>query len=214
MDKNGELIEIDKLVGVNSIEKKAEESKGKAVKNKRNASIRLRNFLGQFALYRRFKRSAIAMWIATHWKVGDQSLWPGLDTALKIDPSEDDTYRWTLAEKLIHQIGKEAGSQGVKVVLVNIPYLAQVYDDVWDSSFGTAPEKYDRWIAGKKLREICERGGVYYIDTTTPIIDEVKKTGKWLHHPEDAHPTAQGHEVIANTIASELRRLNLIQFKN
>ena len=92
------------------------------------------------------------MWIAVHYKPAGRSLWPGLDTALKKELSEDDKYRWLLAERVLGKLVEEAGRDGVQVGIVIIPYLAQVYDEVWSTSFGTAPYEYDRWIASKGCR--------------------------------------------------------------
>jgi hypothetical protein len=101
-------------------------------------SITLRSWLNELALYRLFKRSDLALWMATHWSPGGVSLWPGLDTALKLTPNADDQRRLDLAGRLIEQIAEETDALGAQAVLLHIPYLAQVYDDVWRSSFGTA----------------------------------------------------------------------------
>lgn len=170
----------------------------------------LRELMMRSALVQRFKRSKLAMWIATHWRPGDQALWPGLDTALKIELNEDDAYRWALAAKLLHQIAEEAHAKGIEVALVNIPYLAQVYDDVWQASFGSAPDKYDRGIAGRRLEEICDEAGIHYIDATPAFIERARETGRWLHHPYDAHPTPEGHALIAEVVADGLAARGII----
>ncbi len=205
LTSEGKLLEVRKLVG------KTDFRKSENSDSERDLSMKIRQFLGNFALYRHLKRSNIAMWIAMRWQPGNRSLLPALDTALKINLSSNDKYRWLLAEKILFKLSDEAKSKGINVVLVNIPYLAQVYDEVWNSSFGSFPERYDRWIAGKRLRDICERGGIHYIDTTPPIVEEVRKKKIWLHHPKDAHPTPDGHRIIAQTIAAELRNYNLVQ---
>jgi lysophospholipase L1-like esterase len=163
-------------------------------------SLRLRHYLEQFALYRMLKRSNLAMWVAIHYKPGGRSLWPGLDTALKTELSEDDKYRWMLAERVLGKLVEEAGRGGAQVAIVNIPYLAVVYDDTWLASFGAAPDEYDRLLASKRLEALCERIGALCIDTTTAFIDAARKRGRWLHFPQDAHPTAEGHKLIATVV--------------
>jgi lysophospholipase L1-like esterase len=175
-----------------------------------DTSLQIRGFLERFALYRMLKRSNLAMWIAIHYRPGDSSLWPGLDTALKKDLTEDDKYRWLLAEKVLAELVQEAGQVGAKVVIVNIPYLAQVYDETWSASFGAMPDKYDRWIATQRLSDICGRIGATCIDTTKAFVDAVHQRGRWLHFPQDAHPTPEGQELIAKVVAAGLIQDGLI----
>jgi len=175
---------------------------------KRDISLRIREFLGRFSLYRRFRRSNLAMWIAVH-RPGGISLWPGLDTGLKKELTEDDKYRWLLAERILAKLVSEAQEMGTKVVIVNIPYLAQVYDATWAASFGTRPDVYDRWIAGRRLAELCQRIGAIYIDTTDAFVSAARERHKWLHWPQDAHPTPEGQDLIAEVVADGLIKKGL-----
>jgi hypothetical protein len=185
---------------------------GEANNESRDQSVKIRGFLEEhLALYRIFKRSNLAMWIATHYKPGGKSLWPGLDTALRIDLTEDDKYRWTLMEKVMGLLVQEANASGAKVVVVNIPYLAQVYDDVWTWSFGSRPEEFDRWIAGKRLGEACARVGAGYIDTTDAFVEATRKSNRWLHWRQDAHPTPEGQDLIAQVIADTFKKTAIVQ---
>jgi hypothetical protein len=163
-----------------------------------------------YQLYRKLKRSRLAMWIAVHYHPNGRSLWPGTDTALKRQLSEDDKYRWLLAERLLGKLVKEANAAGAKVVVVNIPYLAQVYDDVWTWSFGTQPEKYDRWIASRRLAQLCKRVGAGYIDTTGAFAAAARQRNHWLHWHQDAHPTPEGQDLISQVVAENLLKLKLV----
>ena len=151
------------------------------------------------------------MWIAIHYKPGGKPLWPGLDTALRTNLTEDDKYRWMLMEKVMGQLVQEANASGAKVIVVNIPYLAQVYDDVWAWSFGAKPDEFDRWIAGKRLSEVCIRVGAGYIDTTEAFVETVRKRKHWLHWPQDGHPTPEGQDLIAQVIANNFSRTGIVQ---
>jgi len=178
-----------------------------------NILQKIKNFLQQFALYRRTKRSKLAMWIAANYHPGGEALWPGLDTALKIRLSEEDAYRWKLAEALMKQLVDEASEQEISVLIVNIPYLAQVYDEVWESSFGTNQEKYDRWIGSKRLESLSGKIGAYYVDTTRDFIESTRKINRWLHYPQDAHPTIEGHALIAKVTAHNIRESGFFTYK-
>ena len=181
----------------------------KLTSNETDPSLAIRGYLERFSLYRMLKRSKLAMWVAVHFKPHGYSLWPGLDTALKKNLTDDDKYRWLLAERVLGKLVEEAGRTGARVGIVNIPYLAQVYDDVWSASFGAVPDEYDRWIASRRLDAVCRRIGALCINTTGAFVDAVRKRGRWLHFPQDAHPNSEGHELIANLVAECLRAAGL-----
>jgi hypothetical protein len=173
-----------------------------------HTSLQIRGVLERFSLYRRLKRSNLAMWIAAH-RPGGVSLWPGLDTALKKEPTEDDKYRWLLAERILAKLVSEAQEMKTKVVIVHLPYLAQVYDATWAASFGTRPDVYDRWVAGRRLAELCQRIGAIYVDTTEAFVNASRERHKWLHWSQDAHPTPEGQDLIAGVVADGLIRNGL-----
>jgi lysophospholipase L1-like esterase len=193
-DDRGKLTEHRELVG----KRLAPEERNPTT------SLRLRNFLGRFALYRAAKRSQAAMSLAMWLQPATGSLWPGLDTALKIQPSEDDAYRIELVSQILAQIAVEAKRSGSEVVLVHIPYLAQVYDEVWAGSFGMFPEQYDRELGSKRLRQIADEAGMGFVDTSGAFVREARRTGAWLHYPHDGHPTPAGHRIIAKAVAEFL----------
>jgi lysophospholipase L1-like esterase len=143
------------------------------------------------------------MWIGVH-----SYTWLGPDTAFVTKLEGEYKYRRELAGALIKEIAMEAKEKGMQVVLVNIPYIPEVYDEVWASSLGRMPDKYDRGIAGKRLKEICDRAGIYYVDVTPRFIEEARK--RWLHYPIDRHLTAEGHRIIAETVANFLKENKLL----
>jgi lysophospholipase L1-like esterase len=207
---NAERIYFDLGPNGTLLEKSFVSTKVKKVGDGLNWSQAIRNFLGDFALYRRLKRSEIAMWIAVHFRPGGESLWPGLDTALKKTLTESDEYRWLLAERVLGQFVQEAKALEAPVAIVIIPYLAQVYDATWAASFGTRSEMYDRWIASERMQELCKRIEATCIDTTKDFVTATRQSGLWLHWPQDAHPTAEGHALIAGLVAAELTKNGLI----
>lgn len=203
LDDAGNLIELHDLEG--------KDLSPSLPAKQTSASLSIRRIAENFALYRRLKRSKLAMWVAMNVRPNNESLWPGLDTSLKREPNKDDTYRWSLAEKILQQLARDASKQNVKVALVNIPYIAQVYDDVWNSSFGSKPDRYDRWIAGERLQKICAHAGIYYIDTTQLFVSEARRTNRWLHHREDAHPNVEGQRLIAQQVSDYLKRHKIVR---
>ncbi|MGE0574819.1 MAG: SGNH/GDSL hydrolase family protein [Reyranella sp.] len=189
---NGELVEHRELVG-----KRLGREDGTTPML---SLARLRSALERLALYRLFKRSELAMWLAMRLSTTDEALWPGLDTALKIDLAGEDRRRFDLASKLIGRIAEESRGVGATPMLVHIPYLAQVYDSVWQSSFGSVPG-YDRDLAGKRLGDIAREYGLLYVDVYPAMRDYVARHGgEWVHYPIDAHPNVTGQRLIGNAV--------------
>ncbi|MDH3639603.1 MAG: hypothetical protein OES09_14245 [Gammaproteobacteria bacterium] len=173
----------------------------------REPATDVRSYLNHLALYRLIKRSKLAYWLSVRISPRGRSLWPGLDTALKKELVGDDAYRWQLAERVLTALAGDVGQRVDHIILVVIPYLAQVYDEVWEASFGGFPGKYDRWIGNDRLREICKRLGIEFVDTTPDFISQTQATGEWLHYRYDGHPNPLGHKIIAAAIARHWRML-------
>lgn len=158
------------------------------------------------ALYRRLRSSSVALRIASAWHPFGESWWPGPDTAMKRVLSAEEQYRWDLVAAVLARLREEARPFGCEVVVVLLPYLPQVYDDVWRDSFGRRPEQYDRWIANERMRSLCERRGIGFVDATPRLVEESRLRGRRLHFADDRHPTAEGHVLIAEEVAAYLRR--------
>jgi len=206
LDKNGLLVKKNSALSKSTRQKRNLESNQYA----QDVSLTIRGFLQKFSVYRALKRSKLATWVALHIRPGGSSLWPGQETALKKQLGEEESYRWRLAEAILSEIASHARNRKTHVILVNIPYLAQVYDEVWDSSFGMYPSHYDRWIAGQRLSAICGRLEIICVDTTSAFVKEFRKNKTWLHYKYDGHPTSKGHSLIAQRVYNEIVDNNLL----
>ena len=113
-------------------------------------------------------------------------------------------WRWLIIEKLIVELNKEVKSNGADLYLVFIPYVPQLYDEVWNFSFGIDKSNFSRYIGQKRLKDICQKNRINCVDTTSNMKKRSDQLGEWLHYPYDAHPTPEGHRVIANTIFNYL----------
>ena len=67
----------------------------------------------------------------------------------------------------------------------------------------------ERRLAHERLADICRDAGIGYVDTTPVLAADVRQRGTWLHFPDDAHPTPEGHRVIADVVAGYLRENGL-----
>lgn len=162
-------------------------------------AARVRTTLEYFATFRYLRRSNLALFIGSHLWINGQSLWPNMDVLLEKETSERNQYQWRLFEALLLRIKQESDRQGAKLIVVGIPYLPQVYDDLWQLSFGKDP-KYSRTAAIERVSAFCKQHDITYVDTLDDFRAKTKELGRWLHFRKDGHPTAEGQELIANTI--------------
>lgn len=160
---------------------------------------RLRAVLQQFATFRRLRRSGLALWVGSHLSVGGRSLWPNMEVIFKREPTAQHAYAWRLAEALLGELRAEAARHGAELIVVGIPYLPQVYDDLWDATFAGDPTM-SRTAAIDRVRRWCDAHGVSYVDVLEPMRARAAEQGRWVHWPRDAHPTPEGQDVIAETI--------------
>jgi lysophospholipase L1-like esterase len=166
--------------------------------------LRLRILLRRSALFRMFQSSLFALRIATAVKLpGVDALWAGPEAVLRRDLSDRERFQWALASAILHRFVKEVHDADAEVVLVVIPYLPEVYDEVWNATFGRSGA-YDREIGSRRMTEIARSSGAFIVDTTPALVAEARRTGRWLHYRKDKHPNADGHRVIGATVASFL----------
>jgi lysophospholipase L1-like esterase len=194
LDPAGRLVESQELVG-RTVPSDQE--------RRQPLSDRVKDVLRNSALYRRYRRSDLAMLVAAQLRL-DESFLPGVDTALKRSLSADDEYRWRLAGRIIERIASEARAHGAKVMLVSNPHIPQAYDDLWASSFGTRPEQYDRWIGSERLAQICREAGIPFVDATPRFAEESRRQQRRFHYRRDRHPDREGHRIIAETVRAAI----------
>ncbi len=164
-----------------------------------NPAKGLREFLDCFATFRYLRRSNLSLWVGSRLRLGGKSLWPNMEVVVEKEVSEAHAYQWRLVKALMLRLNDECRRQGATLFVVGIPYLPQVYDEIWEATFG-GDALYERDAAIRRFEEWCQSEGIVHLDTCPPLRARVKEHGRWIHHRRDAHPTAEGHEVIARTV--------------
>lgn len=167
---------------------------------KASFSSRLRSLLDRTATFRQLRRSKLALMIGSRVRVSGQSLWPNMEIVMEREISPQHEYQHQLFKALLEGLKIETERQGAKLIVVGIPYLPQVYDDLRKLTF--PGEKYDADVATRRVAAFCREIGVGFVDTQTPLRARHRQTGRWLHFRRDAHPTAEGHQVIAEAVFS------------
>jgi lysophospholipase L1-like esterase len=166
----------------------------------RPAAARVRDVLRHFATFRYLRRSNLALAIGARVRLGGESLWPNMEVVLEKDVSPENVYNWRLTEALLDRINEETRKLGAKLVVMGIPYLPQVYDETWRATFGNNP-RYAKDAGPKRLRAWLETKEIPYVETVDSLRAHVEQTHRWVHFRKDAHPTAEGHEIMAAMLA-------------
>ncbi len=156
-------------------------------------------------LYVFFKRSSWAYWGASILRRFGIEVWPGMNGILLRNLPLADRESWKLIESILAQCNESLRRQNVQFLVVAIPYLPQVYDGVWERTFGGQPDRFDRFGGNRRLRHLCRQHGISYLDTTKTFLDLARK-GQNFHFPHDGHPNLEGQNIIGSEIAAYLSR--------
>jgi hypothetical protein len=167
---------------------------------------RMRNFLiDHSALFRATYRGAVGQTAVQVLRRFGANPWPNAESVLAKNLNPTDQHSWLIIEKLLGEFQAYTEREHVGFTLVIIPYLPQIYDEVWERAFGSQPDKYDRFAGNKRLQHFCSEYHIDCLDLTEPFIDDSRKRKNWLHYKRDAHPTPEGHRFIGGLVAEHLK---------
>ena len=186
-----------------------------ATESKYSPSVtrKVRQLLEHFATFRYLRRSKLALFVGSHVRLGGKTLWPNMEVVVEKRLSVEHEYHWRLAEAILERINDETKKLKAELIIVGIPYIAQVYDDIWDMTFGGDP-RFERTVAKERMEAWCRSKGIRYVDTLDAFRNRVEETGRWMHYRRDAHPTPEGHDLIAQTVLqADVISLCLVQGK-
>ena len=165
---------------------------------------RLKRFLLERSqLYGAVRRSAAAYHVVPLLRRAGVNAWPSMDGILAARLGPADEHSWRLIDKLLHRFRAELEAEGILFTVVVIPYLPQVYDDVWETAF--AGGGFDRFAGNRRLAGICQAAGIDCLDLTPEFVARVRATGRSLHYRVDGHANADGHQLIGQLVFEHLR---------
>jgi lysophospholipase L1-like esterase len=191
LDGNGELILVPG---------------GTAPPEQGSALKRLKAFLLERSqLYGAIRRSALAYYAVPLLRLVGVNAWPNMDGILARRLSPVDERSWRLIDKLLRRFREQLDAEGIPFTVVVLPYLPQVYDEVWDKAFAWEGG-FDRFAGNRRLSLICEAAGIDCLDLTPEFVARVRATGRYLHFRVDAHANAEGHDLIGRRVFEHLRR--------
>lgn len=111
---------------------------------------------------------------------------------------------WRITRDTLSRAQELTQRQGVRLVVVVIPFKAQTYWHLVRDSYSPEElEGVDVDFISKLVREFCDSRGIEVVDMT-PVFRRRALAGEQLFFQYDGHINAQGHRVIAETLAERL----------
>ena len=164
-------------------------------------SRRIQRLILRFATFRYFRRTPLALAVASKLRLGNESLWPNMDIAMEREVSPEHEYNHRLFRALLARLKSQSDQLGARLVIVGVPYLPQVYEGLVGWAF--SGDRFDPRASSRRLQAYCGELGINYIDVLDPMRNAVVRSGgRWVHFPLDGHPTVEGHTIIAEEVAA------------
>src|SRR5436190_2623398 len=143
------------------------------------SAFRVRRLIQHFATFRYLRHTNLALVVGSHVRIGGASLWPNMDVVVERDVAPDHQYNWRLAFALLDRINAETTKLHARLVVLIVPYLPQVYDDVWRNTFGN-DQRYSRTASVERLETWLQSKGIVYVDSTESLRSAAVARGHWL----------------------------------
>ncbi len=102
---------------------------------------------------------------------------------------------WEISEALFAELRDFCAQRGIRLMVVGIPTFEQVLDSA---------------SAGYPLMELGDRVGVPLVNLLSSFQQVPASLREDLYFPKNRHWTAEGHDLAARVVASELRQRHLV----
>ena len=180
-----------------------------------SSSFSLVQLLQSSRLVRQLVRTSAFYWVASRFQEATgTTLWPTKEFIFRKVPNAKDQASWELIQKLIERIYTDCEARGVPLVVVFIPHLYHVYDELWDSTLGNFPAQYDREFMNHQLADMVGQANGHFVDPTAALKRFVESTGTRVNFKYDGHVNSEGAEIIAREVADYLVQHNLLAETN
>ncbi len=206
--KNGQLTINKKL---NSIKNIDEIDKNISVEKNLNLLVVLKNLLEYSELYKKFKKSAIVVRIATKLRNDNFSLWPSTEMGITKKNKSIEKEKFLLINEILNKISNEYGYQN-NLFLVHIPYKIEVDNKFWAATFANQPEYYDQNGPEKRIKNILKEKKIEFIPLVNKFKEKINKNQEYLYLKNDGHLNSLGNYYVSETIFENIK--DLLPVKN
>lgn len=194
LDRSNQLVEVKPV---------QREIAGEPVAGKLPTASTFRNLLNYSYAFRSLRRSTPGLWLGSRLRIFGGSMWPNMEVLLETRTRENNEYNWKLARELLKGMRSESNQLGAKFLVVGMPFFPQIYDEVWNLTFGAYPD-YSRDAGNRKLADILSEERITYLESLPTLINYVKQhDNRWITYRVDAHPTPEYHEVLAKLLSQD-----------
>lgn len=114
---------------------------------------------------------------------------------------------WDLDQNLLLDLANYTGQHNMRLTVVILPAIYQVYEEAWKqyfTAFHVSPDRYDLNKPQALLGEFCAQHNIECIDVLPKMRAEGK--GKQLYYRIDSHLNPEGHRVVADTLCRYFSR--------
>lgn len=109
--------------------------------------------------------------------------------------------QWQHTQQLLLELSALTRAHGKQLVIVPIPLIYQVHQDIWNeytSIFQIDPTRFDMEKPQRLLTDFCTQQNIDCVD----VLDTMRRQGETtpLFYRVDGHMTAAGHRVVAQVL--------------
>ena len=111
---------------------------------------------GSSKLYQALRRGLIGMYGVRVLRMFGIVVWPNAESILATELSPVDTHSWNLVAEILFEFQQKLTERDIGFTVVVLPYLPQVYDEVWNRAFSWS-RAYERFSGNERLEKICKQ---------------------------------------------------------
>ena len=118
------------------------------------------------------------------------------------DPAFRDA--WNVTEAIIEELTRETSSVDSKFLVFHVPSKLMIYEGdrhVFKEQYGVCGQEWDPTQFGRRLRNICKKHNIDFVDPTQIFkaeADKLNVSGKRLYFIKDEHWNILGHNFAGN----------------
>jgi len=130
------------------------------------------------------------------------------------EPVEAIEESWQITEDVYARLARFQSDTGIPVIVVIYPGALEYNDIKWEQQIDAWPlmEDYSRTLPVERTADVVDSVGLPYISLLPAFDAAWQASGElaYLNYPYDGHPTADGHQLAAETVADYLEDSGLL----